>query len=140
MTFKRIVNNNLNISKVNLNVKPFSNELSDDINDLLEFYPHDFKKFNGKQSYNLRIKKSPSFGREDNNYYTYFMSSSKNSNIKIIKNENDYGSPQQQVSSTASSTFKNILTLFDEISDINKNIVSIKKKRKSEIESNDYYI
>ena len=138
LTFKRIVNNNLNISKVNLNVKPFSNELSDDINDLLEFYPHDFKKFNGKQSYNLRIKKSPSFGREDNNYYTYFMSSSKNSNIKIIKNENDYGSPQQQVSSTASSTFKNILTLFDEISDINKNIVSIKKKRKRE--EKDYFI
>ena len=132
LTFKRIVNNNLNISKVNLSVKPFSNQISDEINDLFEFYPHELKKFNSKQSYNLRIKRSPSFGREDNNYYTYFMSSSKNSNIKIVKIENDYGSPQQQVSSTASSTFKNILTLFDEISDTNKNIVSIKKKRRRE--------
>lgn len=132
LTFKRIVNNNLNISKFNFSVKPFSNQLSDEINDLFEFYPHELKKFNSKQSYNLRIKRSPSFGRDDNNYYTYFMSSSKNSNIKIVKNENDYGSPQQQVSSTASSTFRNILTLFDEISDTNKNIVSIKKKRRRE--------
>jgi hypothetical protein len=130
LTFKRIVNN-LNFSKENSSIKTFSNQLSSDlssINDLFEFSPQDFKKLNSHQSYNLRIKKSPSFTKDDNTYYNYFMTSSRNNNMKIIRNENDFGSPQQQVSSTASSTFKNILTLFDEISD--KNISSIKKNNK----------
>ena len=131
-TFKRIVNNNLNLSKTNSNSKSFSNHLSDDINDIFEFFHKEFKKINTKQSYNLRAKRSPSFGREENNYYTYFMSTSKNSNIKVVRNENDFCSPQQQVSSTASSTFKNILTLFDDVSDTNKNFISMKKKRRRE--------
>ena len=138
LTFKRIVNNNFNISKENSGIKSFSNQTSIDlnsINDLFEFSPQDFKKLNNYQSYNLRIKKSPSFCKEDN-YYNYFMCSSRNNAIKIIRNENDFSSPQQQVSSTASSTCKNILTLFDEVSD--KNFTSIKKnKRRREDDEDD---
>ena len=139
LTFKRIVNNNFNISKENNIIKSFSNQLNNDINDLLEFFPQDFKKIHNKQNYNLRMKKTPSFGKDDN-YINYFMTSSKNNNIKIIRNENDYGSPQQQVS-TASSTFKNIVNVFDDISDTNKNNSSSKKnsKRKRDEEDDLFY-
>ena len=139
LTFKRIVNNNCNISKEN-SIKVFSNKLYEDIDELFEFSPKDSKKSDSKQNYNLRVKKSPSFGKDNNNCFNYFMSSSKNNNIKIIRNENDVGSPQQQVSSTASSTFKNLMTLFEEASDINKNY-PIKKtyKRKRDEEDDSFY-
>ena len=129
-TFKRIVNNNFKISKENSNIKSFSNQLFEEI----EFSPQDFKK----QGYNSSIKKTPSFGRDDNNnYLNYFMCSSKNNNIKIIRNENDYWFPQQQVSSTASSTCRNLLTIFDEISETNKNISFIKKSHKRKRDEED---
>lgn len=139
LTFKRIVNNSFNISRDNNSMKSFSNQINNDFNDLYEFSPQDYKKINNKQNYNLRIKRTPSFGKDDN-YINYFMSSTKNNNIKIIRNENDYGSPQQQVS-TASSTFKNIVTLFDDVSDTNKNNPSIKKnsKRKRDEEDDLFY-
>lgn len=140
LTFKRIVNNNFSISKGNNIINEFSNQFTnDDINDLFVFSPQDYKKNNSKQNYNLRIKKTPSFGKDDN-YINYFMSSSKNNNIKIIRNENDYWSPQQQVS-TASSTFKNVVNLLDDISDITKNNSSIKKnsKRRRDEEEDVFY-
>ena len=140
LTFKRIVNNNFSFSKENSNIKSFSHQLSEDINDLFDFSPQDFKKINNKQSYNLRIKKTLSLGRDDNNYLNFIMVSSKNSNIKIIRNENDFCSPQQQVSSTASSTFKNILTQFDEVSDTNKNVSFIKKNNKRKRDEEDDFI
>ena len=88
----------------------------------------------------MREKKSPSFGKNKYNYFNYFLSTSKNNKIKIIKNENDASSPQQQISSTTSSNFKNILTIFDDISEINKNF-SVKKlnKRKRNDEDNFIY-
>ena len=88
----------------------------------------------------MREKKSPSFGKNKYNYFNYFLSTSKNNKIKIIKNENDASSPQQQISSTISSNFKNILTIFDNISEINKNF-SVKKlnKRKRNDEDNFIY-
>ena len=137
LTFKRIVSDNFNITKdnnssTNSNSKSFSNSLSNnDIINFFEFSPENIKKINNKQNYNLRVKKSPSFRKDsnNNNCFNYFMSSNKNNNIKIIKNENDVSSPQQQVSSTASSTFKNVLTLFDDISETNKNS-SVKKMSK----------
>jgi len=121
-TFKRIVNNNFKISKESSNIESISNQLSEEF----EFSPQDFKK----QNYCSRIKRSPSFGKDDNNYLNYFMCSSKNNNIKIIRNENDSWSPQQQVSSTALSTCRNLLTIFDEISENNKNISFVKRNNK----------
>ena len=121
-TFKRIVNNKLKISKENSEIESFSNQLSEEI----EFSTQDFKSHKDIS----RIKRSPSFGRDDTNCLNYFMCSSKNNNIKIIRNENDSWSPQQQVSSTTSSTCKNLLTIFDEISENNKNISFIKRNHK----------
>jgi len=129
LTFKRIVNNNFKISRENSNIKSFSNELYEEI----DFSPQDFKN----QSYYSRIKRNSSFGKDDNNYLNYFMCSSKNNNIKINRNENDSWSPQQQVSSTALSTCKNLLTIFDEISENNKNTSSKrnhKRKRDGEFD------
>ena len=127
LTFKRIVNNNCNISKENSGIKVFTNNYYEEINDLFEFSPKNSKKSENRQNYNLRVKKSPSFGKDNGNYFNYFMSSNKNNNIKIIRNENDVGSPQQQASSTASSAIKNLLTLFEETSDYSKNCHLTKK-------------
>ena len=146
LTFKRIVKNNFNISKENSFFKVFSNKYCKDsygeIEDLFEFSPKDSKKLENRQNYSLRVKRSPSFGKDNGNYFNYFMSSNKNNNIKIIRNENDVGSPQQQVSSTASSTIKNLLTLFEETSDFSKNSHQIKKptcKRKRDEEDDSFY-
>ena len=121
-TFKRIVNNNCKISKENSNIESISNQLSEEF----EFSPQDFKK----QSYCSRNQRIPSFGKDDNNYLNFFLCSSKNNNIKIIRNENDSWSQQQQISSTALSTCKNLLTIFDEISEKNKNISFVKRNHK----------
>ena len=121
-TFKRIVNNNFKISKENSDIESLSNKLSEEI----DFSSQDFKSLKNIS----KIKRSPSFGKDDNNYLNYFMCSSKNNNIKIIRNENDNWSPQQQVSSTTSSTCRNLLTIFDEISETNKNISFIKRNHK----------
>ena len=121
-TFKRIVNNNWKISKENSDIETFSNKLSEET----DFSLQDFKRNNCIS----RIRRSPSFGKGDNNYLNFFMSSSKNNNIKIIRNENDSWSPQQHVSSTALSNCKNLLTIFDEISENNKNISFVKRNHK----------
>ena len=92
----------------------------------MEFSPEDFKKVN--KSYNLRVKKSPSFGRDSNDNYYYFMTSSKNNSMKIIKQENENNSPQQQISSTNSSTFKNIYN--EDFSDGIKSKSKLNHKRK----------
>ena len=150
LTFKRITKNTLydlnnNIystpkkelkddnekNKENSYIKSFSSLLTNEsTNNLVEFSPEDFRKVN--KNYNLRIKKSPSFGRDSNDnycYYNYFTCSSKNNNLKIIKNENDVNSPQQQASSTTSSTYKNI---YMDDSDINKSTLKLNHKRKRE--------
>ena len=149
LTFKRItrnssydINNNIyktpkkkefNLgkekSKENSYIKSLSSLLTNESNNLIEFSPEDFRKIN---KYNLRVKKSPSFGKDNNDnycYYNYFTSSSKNNNIRIIKNENDVNSPQQQVSSTTSSTYKNI---YIEESETNKSTMKLNHKRKRE--------
>jgi len=141
LTFKRIVNNNLNIisnssSNLSSGIKTtFSKSISNEIGSIFEFSPEDIKRINNKQSYNLRAKKSPSFDKNNYNCFNYFLSTSKNNNIKIIKNENDASSPQQQVSSTTSSNFRNILTIFDDISEIN-----MKKSNKRKRNDDDEYI
>lgn len=141
-TFKRIINNNFNISKENSsNIKSFSNQLSDDIKDLIVFSPQNFKKYIGKQTYNLRIKNNSSFEKDDNSYLNYLISSSKNKGIKIIKNENEFETPQKQTFSISSSTIKNMISLFDEVSDTNKIIIYNKKnnKRKRDEDDNLFY-
>lgn len=107
-------------------LKSISSLLTNESNNLVEFSPEDFKKIN--KTYNLRIKKSPSFGRDSSDNYYYFMTSSKNNSFKIIKQENEVNSPQQQVSSTASSTYKNIC--LEEISEGNKSKIKLGTKRK----------
>ena len=95
-------------NKDNSYIKSLSSLLTNESNNLMEFSPEDFKKI---KPYNLRVKKSPSFGKDSNDnfcYYNLFTTSWKNNTIKIVKNENTINSPQQQVSSTASSTYKNI--------------------------------
>ncbi len=137
-TFKRIINNNFNISKENSsNIKSFSNQLSDDIKDLIVFSPQNFKKYIGKQTYNLRIKNNSSFEKDDNSYLNYLISSSKKKGIKIIKNENDFETPQKQTFSIASSTIKNMISLFDEVSDTNKIIIYNKKNNKRKRDEDD---
>ena len=112
--------------KENSYTKSLSSLLTNESNNLLEFSPEDFKKVN--KSYNLRVKKSPSFGRDNNDNYYYFMTSSKNNSVKFIKQENDNNSPQQQVSSTTSSTFKNIYN--EDFSDGIKSKSKLNHKRK----------
>ena len=105
-----------------------SSLLTNESNNLIEFSPEDFKKIS--KPYNLRMKKSPSFGKDSNDnfcYYNYYSSSTKNNNIKFVKNENNINSPQQQVSSTASSTYKNI---FIDDSETNKSTMKLGHKRK----------
>ena len=147
-TFKRIIKNYLYnksnniystpIKEVNLGKelknkensysKSFSSLLTNDSNNLIEFSPEDLKKMN--KTYNLRIKKSPSFGRDyDDNYY-YFMTSTKNNSIKIIKQENDSNSPPQQGSSTAFSTYKN--NYMEDNLDNYKSKLKLNYKRKRE--------
>jgi hypothetical protein len=126
-SFKRIIKKNYSYeknfiyetpikekNKDNSYIKSLSSLLTNESNNLIEFSPEEFKK---NYNYNLRVKKSPSFGRNNNDTYNYFTSSSKNNYIKIVKNENDVNSPQQ---STVSSTYKNMYTLMEEISEMNK--------------------
>ena len=78
------------------------------------------------------MKKSPSFGKDSNDnfcYYNLFTTSWKNNTIKIVKNENTINSPQQQVSSTASSTYKNI---YIEESETTRSTLKLGHKRKGE--------
>ena len=112
-------------SKENSYTKSLSSLLTNESNNLIEFSPEDFKK---EKKYNLRIKKSPSFGKDNNDNFYYFTSSAKNTNVKFIKQEKEINSPQQQILSTASSNFKNIFN--EEIWELNKSKVKLNTKRK----------
>ena len=116
-------------NKDNSYIKSLSSLLTNESNNLMEFSPEDFKKI---KPYNLRVKKSPSFGKDSNDnfcYYNLFTTSWKNNTIKIVKNENTINSPQQQVSSTASSTYKNI---YIEESETTRSTLKLGHKRKGE--------
>lgn len=76
----------------------------------------------------------------NNNFDKIYEDFDENNNTKNIRNENDFGTSQQQMSSTASSAFKNSLSLFEETSEFNKNY-QLKKnhKRKREEDELFYY-
>lgn len=134
-TFKRIVDNNYSKKKDNKGKKNILNG-SFGIELLSEKI-----KMKDKSNYNLRNKNFFYYNKyNDNKSSNYHLNCLNNTNIKVIKNEKDIDSPQQQVSSTASCTFKNALTFFEDIYDDNKNKGSIKKnkKRKRNEEKNDF--
>ena len=98
-------------------------------------------KTKDKSNYNLRNKSIFYYNKyNDNKSSNYHLNCLNNTNIKIIRNEKDIDSPQQQVTSTNSCTFKNTLTFFENIYNNNKNKGSIKKnkKRKRKEEKNDF--
>ena len=109
-------------------------------NNLFEFTAKDIQEIHKKEGYNLRIKKFSTYENEKNCCYNYYKHSSKNNSI-IFRNENDLSSPQQQISSTASSNYKNVFTLLDEYADNNKATPSNFKysKRKRNAEDNIYF-
>ena len=111
--------------KENSYSKSLSSLLTNESNYLIEFSPEDFKK--EKNTYNLRIKKSPSFGRDSNDNFYYFTSSTRNNSVKFIKKETE-NSSNHQSSSTASSNFKNIY--MEEITENNKPRIKLNMKRK----------
>lgn len=113
-------------NKENSYNKSLSSLLTNESNNLIEFSPDDIKKINNK-TYNLRIKKSPSFGRDSNDNFYYFMTSSRNNSFKMVKNNND-NSPMQQASSTASSTFKNVYA--EDSFENSKSKIKLNSKRK----------
>ena len=131
-TFKRIAHNNFNkpketkITKISLN-KPKAS--SSKLNIVLEKI-----KMKDKTNYNLRNKNIIIPGKQTNNINTtnYFALIRKNNKIM------DINSPPQQVSSTASCTFKNGLTSLEEIFDSQKNNGNLnnftKRKRNREKE------
>ena len=130
MTFKRISDNNINKSKEKRPKKIILNNNSSGFNILSEKI-----KMKEKSYYNLRNK---------NNIYSINLDD-KNNNIDSLKKNNnkiiEISSPQPQVSSTASCTFKNAMTYLDEIPDSNKNKnINIKRftKRKRNQECNDF--
>ncbi len=128
-TFKRIVDNNFNFNKQkeNKGKKIVLNSSHLDFQFLSEK-----TKTKEKSNYNLR-NTIINNKYNDNNYSNYVR---KNNN-KIL----DISSPQQQVSSTASCTFKNGLTCLDEISDTNKNkeiTKKIKKRKRKQDDDEDF--
>lgn len=129
LTFKRIVDNNFNKLKENKGKKLILNSSHLDFQFLSEKI-----KIKDKSNYNLRNKITPN-KYNDNNYANFFINSSRKNNHKIL----EITSPQQQVSSTASCTFKNGLTCLEEQSEINKNkdITKKFKKRKRNLDDDD---
>ena len=119
MTFKRIVDNNYH--KIKNNKKNNTMEIST-TSFGINFLSEKLKK-KDKSYYNLRNKNISLNKKNDENYSNYY-------NNKIM----DISSPQQQVSSTASCTFKNALTCLEEISGYNKkqNIKKFKKRKREE--------
>ena len=132
LTLKRIVEDNINNNNIN---KKKENKGKKTINILnscsgIKFLSEKLK-IKDKSNYNLRNKNISYNKFMDKNYFNYYNNNNtKKSNNKIIRNEKDISSPQQQVSSTASCTFKNDITFIDEISDNNKSKGSITKKNK----------
>ena len=82
---------------------------------------------------NLR-NKNISLKKNDKNYVNY--NEPKNNHNKIF----DINSPQQQISSTASYTFKNALSCLEEISDHNKREINQKLKKRKREENNEDFI
>jgi len=146
LTFKRIFNNNFKISKEISTTSNYSSEIKstsskfllNDIGSIFEFSPDGVKRINNKQNYNLKEKKSASFGKNKSNCFNYFPTTSKNNNFKINKNENEASSPQQQVSIT-SSNFKNILTIFDDISENNKKFSAKKLNKRKRSDEDEFF-
>ena len=132
MTFKRIVGNN-NVDKINEyknNKHLLENSTSFGFNILSEKIRNKDKSY-----YNLRNKNISLNKINYVKFTNYFMNESKNNNNKIM----DISSPQQQVTSTASCTFKNALTCLEEISEYNKKENNKKcKKRKREEDFKDF--
>jgi hypothetical protein len=127
LTFKRIVDNNFNKIKENKGKKIVLNSSHLDFQFLSEKI-----KTKEKSNYNLRNKIINNKYNENN--YTNYV---RKNNSKIL----DISSPQQQVSSTASCTFKNALTCLDEISDTNKNkeiTKKIKKRKRNKDDDEDF--
>ena len=91
LTFKRIFNNNFKISKEISTTSNYSSEIKstsskfllNDIGSIFEFSPDGVKRINNKQNYNLKEKKSASFGKNKSNCFNYFPTTSKNNNFKI---------------------------------------------------------
>ena len=122
-TFKRIVNNNYNISKESSNIKSFSNKFTNDIYDLCEFSPSE------------SIKKQLSFEKDNN--LNFFKNNSNNNTIK--RNKNDFDSQQQFLYSTASSNFKHMMNSLDEASDIKILLSDKKNKKRNRDEKDDLF-
>lgn len=127
MTFKRIVDNNFYKKKENKKIVTMESS-SFEINILSEKIKNKDKSY-----YNLR-NKNISLKKNDKNYINY--NEPKNNHNKIF----DINSPQQQISSTASYTFKNALSCLEEISDHNKREINQKLKKRKREENNEDFI
>ena len=125
LTFKRIVENNYDKSKKNIE-KIISNN---------SFLRINLENIKDKSYYNLR-NKNISYNKYQNGHDYIIKSRIKNN--KTI----DINYPQPQVSSTASCTFRNAFTCFEEFSDTNKskeiNIKFKKRKRNEENKNFEY--
>jgi hypothetical protein len=129
-TFKRIVDHNNNSIKTKDKLKKIGNNTFKGIN--LE----KVKEKKDKNSYHLRKKNNIGYNKYKNENYVIYPQKN-NSKIEEI-NINNY--PQPQVSSTASCTFKNATTCFEEYSDSNKikEIDNKLKKRKRNKENEEF--
>lgn len=92
------------------------------------------KEVKDKNNYNLRKKNAVVYNKYKNENYVIYSQKNNNKNVDI----NTY--PQPQVSSTASCTFKNALTYFEEFTDSNKikDIDKQSKKRKRNKENEEF--
>jgi hypothetical protein len=128
-TFQRIVESNYNTNKTKeKGKKNMGNNSFKGIN--LE----KVKEVKDKNNYNLRKKNAVVYNKYKNENYVIYSQKNNNKNVDI----NTY--PQPQVSSTASCTFKNALTYFEEFTDSNKikDIDKQSKKRKRNKENEEF--
>ena len=128
-TFQRIVESNYNTNKTKeKGKKNMGNNSFKGIN--LE----KVKEVKDKNNYNLRKKNAVVYNKYKNENYVIHSQKNNNKNVDI----NTY--PQPQVSSTASCTFKNALTYFEEFTDSNKikDIDKQSKKRKRNKENEEF--
>lgn len=128
-TFQRIVESNYNTNKTKeKGKKNMGNNSFKGIN--LE----KVKEVKDKNNYNLRKKNAVVYNKYKNENYVIYSQKDNNKNVDI----NTY--PQPQVSSTASCTFKNALTYFEEFTDSNKikDIDKQSKKRKRNKENEEF--